>query len=133
MQSVQDSTQSFPFNIPIPESVLEPGEFFIIVQKLVIAILIGILIGLEREFSRPKSGKIFAGIRTYPLLSMLGFSSALIASFTEMWMYGIFWQLDRPKKGQLSMSFFEKIFGCQTSSMDIIDNDAAEIRVPGFD
>ena len=90
MQSVQDTTQSFQFNFPIPQSALEPDEFFILVQKLVIAILIGILIGLEREFSRPKSGKFFAGIRTYPLLSMLGFSSALIASFTETWMYGIF-------------------------------------------
>lgn len=90
MQSIQDTTQSFPFSIPIPESVLEPGEFFILIQKLVVAVLIGILIGLEREFSRPKSGKIFAGIRTYPLVSMLGFSSALIASFTETWMYGIF-------------------------------------------
>jgi uncharacterized membrane protein (DUF4010 family) len=90
MQSVQDTTQSFQFNFPIPQSALEPDEFFILVQKLVIAILIGVLIGLEREFSRPKSGKIFAGIRTYPLLSMLGFSSALIATFTETWMYGIF-------------------------------------------
>ncbi len=90
MQTVQDTTQSFQFNFPIPQSALEPDEFFILVQKLVIAILIGILIGLEREFSRPKSGKFFAGIRTYPLLSMLGFSSALIASFTETWMYGIF-------------------------------------------
>jgi uncharacterized membrane protein (DUF4010 family) len=90
MQTLQDTTQSFPFNFPIPESVLEPDEFFILVQKLVVAVLIGILIGLEREFSRPKSGKIFAGIRTYPLLSMLGFASALIASFTEIWMYGIF-------------------------------------------
>jgi uncharacterized membrane protein (DUF4010 family) len=90
MQSVQDTTQSFPFNFPIPQSALEPDEFFILIQKLVIAILIGILIGLEREFSRPKSGKIFAGIRTYPLLSILGFSSALIASFTETWIYGIF-------------------------------------------
>jgi len=90
MQSVQDSTQFFQFSFPIPESALTPDEFFILVQKLVIAILIGILIGLEREFSRPKSGKFFAGIRTYPLLSMLGFSSALISSFTETWMYGIF-------------------------------------------
>ena len=62
MQSVQDTTQSFPFSFPIPESALAPDEFFILVQKLVIAVLIGVLIGLEREFSRPKSGKFFAGI-----------------------------------------------------------------------
>ena len=89
MTPIQDSAKSFQFNFPIPQSVLGPDEFFIIIQKLIIAILIGILIGLEREHSRSKASKIFAGIRTYPLLSMLGFSAALVASITNVWLYGI--------------------------------------------
>jgi uncharacterized membrane protein (DUF4010 family) len=89
MTPIQDSAKSFQFNFPIPQSVLGPDEFFIIIQKLIIAILIGILIGLEREHSRSKASKIFAGIRTYPLLSMLGFSAALVASITNAWLYGI--------------------------------------------
>ena len=89
MTPIQDSTNSFQFNFPIPQSILGPDDFFLIIQKLIIAILIGILIGLEREHSRAKASKIFAGIRTYPLLSMLGFSAALVASVTNVWMYGI--------------------------------------------
>ncbi|MEJ2506931.1 MAG: MgtC/SapB family protein [Ignavibacteriaceae bacterium] len=89
MTPIQDSAKSFQFNFPIPQSVLGPDEFFIIIQKLIIAILIGILIGLEREHSRSKASKIFAGIRTYPLLTMLGFSAALVASITNVWLYGI--------------------------------------------
>jgi len=89
MTPIQDTTKSFQFNFPLPQPVMEADEFFILIQKLIVAILIGILIGLEREHSRPKSGKIFAGIRTYPLLSMLGFSAALVASITTVWMYGV--------------------------------------------
>jgi uncharacterized membrane protein (DUF4010 family) len=50
--------------------------------RLGICILIGILVGAEREHSK-KEGKIFAGIRTFPLISILGFLSALISSFTS--------------------------------------------------
>ena len=89
MTPIQDTTKSLQFNFSIPQSVLGPDEFFIVIQKLVIAILIGILIGLEREHSRSKTSKIFAGIRTFPLLSMLGFSAALVASLTNVWLYGI--------------------------------------------
>jgi len=49
-----------------------------------IALLIGILIGLEREFSRQKEeGKAFAGIRTFPLIALLGCSAALITELTD--------------------------------------------------
>ncbi len=90
MPPFQDTIKTLPFNFPIPQSVLEPDEFLIIIQKLVIAILIGILIGLEREHSRPKSQKVFAGIRTYPLIAMLGFASALVSSITVVWLYAVF-------------------------------------------
>jgi len=90
MIAIQDTTRSFEFNFPIPQSLLEPDEFFILIQKLVVAILIGVLIGMEREHSRPKSQKTFAGIRTYPLIAMLGFTAALVTSVTDIWMYAVF-------------------------------------------
>jgi uncharacterized membrane protein (DUF4010 family) len=57
------------------------------VQKLAVAILIGAFVGLEREHSRPEDEKIFAGIRTFPLISILGFMSALISTITTPWIY----------------------------------------------
>lgn len=87
---LQDTSNTFQFNFPIPQSALQPDEFFILIQKLVIAILIGILIGMEREHARGKSTKTFAGIRTYPMIAMLGFAAALVSDITVNWMYAIF-------------------------------------------
>jgi uncharacterized membrane protein (DUF4010 family) len=50
--------------------------------RLGICILIGVLVGAEREHSK-KEGRIFAGIRTFPLISMMGFLSAMISTFTS--------------------------------------------------
>jgi uncharacterized membrane protein (DUF4010 family) len=61
----------------------ESGELILILQKLAVVILIGFLIGMEREHARPEGEKIFAGIRTFPLISILGFCAALISSFTS--------------------------------------------------
>lgn len=59
-------------------------ELFLLVQKLSIALLIGVVIGLEREHSKAKDEKIFAGIRTYPLIALWGFLGAFISSFTDI-------------------------------------------------
>lgn len=54
-----------------------------------IALLIGVLIGLEREFARLKEeSKTFAGVRTFPLIALLGCSAALIADLTDVWAFG---------------------------------------------
>lgn len=70
-----------------PETLLESGDLFTILQGLGAVIFIGLLIGLEREHSRSKDQKIFAGIRTFPLIGILGFLTALTSSLTSEWVY----------------------------------------------
>ncbi|MFH1195931.1 MAG: MgtC/SapB family protein [bacterium] len=55
--------------------------------KIALAILIGLLIGIEREATQKKGEKAFAGIRTFPLISLLGFLTAFISSFTSFNLY----------------------------------------------
>jgi uncharacterized membrane protein (DUF4010 family) len=49
----------------------------------IVSILIGLLLGLERERSRGKDEELFAGIRTFPILALCGYiaASARDASF----------------------------------------------------
>jgi uncharacterized membrane protein YhiD involved in acid resistance len=42
-----------------------------------VASLLGLLLGLERERKRGPRGHLFAGIRTFPLFSLAGFLGAL--------------------------------------------------------
>lgn len=86
-QSETDSIRLLPDYLVSVKSILESEDLFILVQKLVIALFIGILIGLEREHSKPKDEKIFAGIRTFPLISTFGFLSGFISAFTSFWVY----------------------------------------------
>ncbi len=85
--ALQDSLKLLPDYLVSTHSVLTSEDLFILVQKLGISIFIGILIGLEREHSRIKDGKIFAGIRTYPLIAIFGFSAAFLTSLTSVWVY----------------------------------------------
>jgi uncharacterized membrane protein (DUF4010 family) len=87
MQTKIDSLLVINRYIPKPEPLLESGDMLIVVQGLAAVIFIGLLVGLEREYSRAKDAKIFAGIRTFPLIAILGFSSALIASISDVWIY----------------------------------------------
>jgi uncharacterized membrane protein (DUF4010 family) len=87
MLSFQDTLKLLPDHLIASDVVLTSEDLFILVQKLVVAVLIGALIGLEREHSRPQGEKTFAGIRTFPLICILGFSAAMIASFTSVWVY----------------------------------------------
>lgn len=90
MQTNTDSTSLFQNLLPKPEPLLESGDMFTILKGLAVVIFIGMLIGLEREYARNKDEKIFAGIRTFPLIGLYGFTSALISSITENWVYAIF-------------------------------------------
>lgn len=58
-----------------------------LMQKVGIAALIGLFIGIERESKKTKGEKFFGGIRTIPLISLLGFLSALIASITNVMVF----------------------------------------------
>jgi uncharacterized membrane protein (DUF4010 family) len=76
--------------LPPPEPIFPRDDLITTLQGIAIVVFIGLLIGLEREFSRKKDEKIFAGIRTFPLIGLLGFSSALISSITVEWFYPFF-------------------------------------------
>jgi len=82
-----DSLKLLPDYLVSFKSLLESEDLFTIVQKLGVAILIGLLIGLEREYSKPRDEKIFAGIRTFPLISTFGFLSGMISEFTSFWVF----------------------------------------------
>jgi uncharacterized membrane protein (DUF4010 family) len=52
--------------------------------RLVVAIALGFLVGLERESSQSKHKKVlFGGIRTYPIISMFGFGCAWLFTIGE--------------------------------------------------
>jgi uncharacterized membrane protein (DUF4010 family) len=86
---LQDSLKILPDYLLSNNTSLTSEDLFVLLQKLGVALLIGLLIGLEREHSRPKEEKIFAGVRTIPLISMLGFIAGLVTSFTTYWIYFI--------------------------------------------
>jgi uncharacterized membrane protein (DUF4010 family) len=57
-----------------------------IVLRFGVALLIGLLIGLEREHARlQEEVKSFAGVRTFPLIALLGCGAALISDLTNGW------------------------------------------------
>jgi len=49
-------------------------------------LLIGLLIGLERQHSRKADEPLFAGFRTFPVIALTGFLSALMARAGFPWM-----------------------------------------------
>jgi len=84
---MQDTTKHLSDYLFSGESNLDSGDLFILVQKLAIAIFIGAFVGLEREHSRSENEKTFAGIRTFPLISIFGFMTALVSTITTLWIY----------------------------------------------
>ncbi len=58
----------------------------IIFKNLFVALLLGALIGLEREYARyHKRGHDYAGIRTFPLISLFGALAALLGELINPW------------------------------------------------
>lgn len=55
--------------------------------KILLAILVGLLIGIERERRKREGDKAFAGIRTYPMISMLGMIAALLVNIINVYVY----------------------------------------------
>lgn len=71
--------------IDAPQFKLEQSEFII---RLLVAIGIGSLIGLEREFAALKENTPgFAGIRTFVLVVILGFMGAMTYFLFSPWIY----------------------------------------------
>jgi uncharacterized membrane protein (DUF4010 family) len=67
----------FQQTVPIPQ-IHSPGDLAFLFEKAAISLLIGALIGLERERSLEDSHKLFAGIRTFPLIGLTGFLAGLL-------------------------------------------------------
>jgi uncharacterized membrane protein (DUF4010 family) len=57
-----------------------------LLQNFLIALLLGALIGLEREYAKyRKKGHDFAGIRTFPLISLFGALAAYLGVLISPW------------------------------------------------
>jgi len=56
-----------------------------IAYSAAMALLIGLLIGVEREHSQAADEPLFAGIRTFPVITLIGYSSGLIAQANVLW------------------------------------------------
>ncbi|MEG8947931.1 MgtC/SapB family protein [Rosettibacter firmus] len=75
--------------------------------RFIVALALGFLVGLERESSKSKQKKIvLGGVRTYPIISMLGFGCA--------WLYSIGVQAILPigliaVSGLTAISYFTKV------------------------
>ncbi|MCZ7556955.1 MAG: MgtC/SapB family protein [Bacteroidia bacterium] len=83
-----DSTASMLTQIHSAAGALDlsvPGLF----QKIAIALLVGALVGIERERAVEEHRRLFAGIRTYPLIGLLGCLSALLGHAAGAWMLGV--------------------------------------------
>jgi len=48
-------------------------------------LLMGLLIGLEREHSQAEDEPLFAGVRTFPLITLIGFVCGLVARVGSAW------------------------------------------------
>lgn len=61
-----------------------PGDvpFLHLAQRGAVAMLVGLLVGAEREYSRTDREQLFAGVRTFPIISLLGFVAALLGSLS---------------------------------------------------
>jgi len=59
--------------------------------KMALSIALGILLWMEREQTYKKYEKVtFAGVRTFGLIALLGFMSAMLAQeFANLWMIGV--------------------------------------------
>lgn len=56
-----------------------------IVYHGAMVLLMGLLIGLEREHSQREDESLFAGVRTFPLITLTGFLAALVARAGHEW------------------------------------------------
>jgi len=63
----------------IPSSLGDTSVILDFFQKLVLAALIGILIGIEREHRRPEGRELIAGVRSFTIASIAGMVSAYLA------------------------------------------------------
>jgi len=56
--------------------------FLVLAQRGAVAMLLGLLVGAEREYSHSEKEQLFAGVRTFPIIALLGFVAALLGSLS---------------------------------------------------
>jgi uncharacterized membrane protein (DUF4010 family) len=56
-----------------------------VILSFLVAVLLGFLIGLERERKREEQGSIFAGIRTFPLIALFGAVIGVLTAAISPW------------------------------------------------
>ncbi|PLX31007.1 MAG: hypothetical protein C0600_06735 [Ignavibacteria bacterium] len=64
-------------------------DLAVLFQKAGISLLVGALVGLERERAQEEHRMLFAGIRTFPLIALFGFLAALLGGAISPWMLGV--------------------------------------------
>lgn len=65
-----------------------PGYFTLLSQGLT-ALLLGLLVGIEREYSQAEEESLFAGARTFSIISLIGFVTALISQVKVPWAFPV--------------------------------------------
>lgn len=65
------------------------GDLLWIFEKAAVSLLIGVLVGMEREHSAEDKQRLFAGIRTFPLIGLFGFLSGMAAQAIALWMLAV--------------------------------------------
>lgn len=58
------------------------------IWAMLVATLLGFLIGLERERKRERAGTLFAGVRTFPLIALFGSVAGLLVEPVGTWTLG---------------------------------------------
>jgi len=59
-------------------------------HKFALALLVGLLMGLEREHRRQeREAAHFAGIRTFPLIALLGCTAAMLSAQGQTWLFAV--------------------------------------------
>jgi len=77
-----DGTLTFLLAQAEPVRSLIHEDLLSIAQRGAIAMLVGLLVGAEREYSHSDKEQLFAGVRTFPIIALLGFLAALLASLS---------------------------------------------------
>ena len=70
--------------IQLDNFTLTQTQFLI---RMLVAVGIGLVIGLEREFSQTSKTEIFAGLRSLSIIALLGFTAALLSQLLHPWFY----------------------------------------------
>jgi uncharacterized membrane protein (DUF4010 family) len=81
--------------------------------KIALVIFLSFLLGLEREEHKTSGGYTFGGVRTFPLIGLLGYSLALLSG-TQLLPLSVGFLVI---SGFLLMSYWHKLSGAQTAGV----------------